>query len=155
MRNVVAHGQSLAPDGAAPDRTERLGQTAALGRAAQAEEIASVVAFLASAGAPTTFRDQMSETPFAVQGPYQRGIFRWGMLLLIVALWSAAWWTWLTRAPRDRSGPTMNLVVTSMLLVNHVIASFLSVERQNRVRLVQFIFIGACALYVFRTAFHS
>jgi NAD(P)-dependent dehydrogenase (short-subunit alcohol dehydrogenase family) len=37
-------------DGAAPDRTERLGQTTALGRAAQAEEIASVVAFLASAG---------------------------------------------------------------------------------------------------------
>jgi NAD(P)-dependent dehydrogenase (short-subunit alcohol dehydrogenase family) len=37
-------------DGAAADRTERLGQTTALGRAAQAEEIANVVAFLASAG---------------------------------------------------------------------------------------------------------
>jgi len=37
-------------DGAAPDRTEQLGRTTALGRAAQAEEIASVVAFLASAG---------------------------------------------------------------------------------------------------------
>ena len=37
-------------DGAAPDRTEKLGQTTPLGRAAQAEEIASVVAFLASAG---------------------------------------------------------------------------------------------------------
>jgi NAD(P)-dependent dehydrogenase (short-subunit alcohol dehydrogenase family) len=37
-------------EGAATDRTERLGQTTALGRAAQPEEIASVVAFLASAG---------------------------------------------------------------------------------------------------------
>jgi NAD(P)-dependent dehydrogenase (short-subunit alcohol dehydrogenase family) len=53
-----AHGvrvMAVAPgpvytDGAAADRTERLGQTTPLGRAAQAEEIASVVVFLASAG---------------------------------------------------------------------------------------------------------
>ena len=97
----------------------------------------------------------MSETPLTGQGPYARGLFRYGMLLLIVALWSAAWWTWLTRTPRDRSSPTMNLVVTSMLLVNHIIASFLSIERQRRVRLVQMIFVGVCVLYVFRTAFNN
>ncbi len=93
----------------------------------------------------------MRETPFAGQGPYQRGIFRYGMLLLIVALWCVAWWTWLARAhaARDRSGPAMNLVVTSMLLVNHVIASFLSVERRRRVRLVQIIFVGACVVVRF------
>ena len=94
----------------------------------------------------------MSETPLARKGPYERGTFRYGMLFFIVALWCAAWWTWLTRMPpRDRSGPVMNLVVTSMLLVNHVIASFLSLERQRRVRLVQFIFVGACALFILRT----
>jgi hypothetical protein len=65
-----------------------------------------------------------------------------------------AWWTWLTRTPRDRSSPTLNLVVTSMLLVNHVIAAFLSVERQRRVRLVQIMFVGVCVSYVVRTAFN-
>jgi len=35
--------------GAAPDRTEKLGSTTLLNRAAQAKEIAEVVAFLASA----------------------------------------------------------------------------------------------------------
>jgi NAD(P)-dependent dehydrogenase (short-subunit alcohol dehydrogenase family) len=34
--------------GAAPDRTQKLGSTTLLNRAAQAEEIAEVVAFLAS-----------------------------------------------------------------------------------------------------------
>lgn len=95
----------------------------------------------------------MSEMPLAGQGPYERGTFRYGMLLLIVALWCVAWRTWLTRTPQDRSVPAMNLVVTSMLLVNHVIASFISVERQRRARLGQIIFVGACVLYVFRTAF--
>jgi NAD(P)-dependent dehydrogenase (short-subunit alcohol dehydrogenase family) len=38
-------------DGAAPDRTEKLGSTTLIKRAARAEEIADVVAFLASPGA--------------------------------------------------------------------------------------------------------
>jgi len=95
----------------------------------------------------------MGETPLGEQGPRNRAAFRYGMLVLIVALWCVAWWTWLTRAPQHRSGPATNLVVTSMLLVNHIIAAFLSVERQRQVRLVQFIFVGACVLFVFRTAF--
>jgi len=37
--------------GAAPDRTEKLGSTTLLKRAAQAEEIAAVVSFLASTSA--------------------------------------------------------------------------------------------------------
>jgi len=45
--NAVAPGPVFT-SGAAPDRTERLGSTTVLNRAAQAEEIAEVVAFLAS-----------------------------------------------------------------------------------------------------------
>lgn len=45
--NAVAPGPVFT-GGAAPDRTERLGSTTLLNRAAQAEEIAEVVAFLAS-----------------------------------------------------------------------------------------------------------
>jgi hypothetical protein len=97
----------------------------------------------------------MSEMPLAGKGPYERWEFRYGMLLLILLLWCVAWWTLLTRTPRDRSGPAMNLAVASTLLVNHVIASFLSVQRQRRVRLVQMIFVGVCVLFVIRTAFSN
>jgi NAD(P)-dependent dehydrogenase (short-subunit alcohol dehydrogenase family) len=45
--NAVAPGPVFT-DGAAPDRTEKLGSTTLLNRAAQAEEIAEVIAFLAS-----------------------------------------------------------------------------------------------------------
>jgi NAD(P)-dependent dehydrogenase (short-subunit alcohol dehydrogenase family) len=45
--NAVAPGPVFT-DGAAPDRTEKLGNTTLFHRAAQAEEIAEVVAFLAS-----------------------------------------------------------------------------------------------------------
>jgi NAD(P)-dependent dehydrogenase (short-subunit alcohol dehydrogenase family) len=45
--NAVAAGPVLT-DGAVPDRTEALGKTTILGRAAQPEEIASVVALLVS-----------------------------------------------------------------------------------------------------------
>src|SRR5437660_3785674 len=45
--NAVAPGPVFTP-GAAPERTQRLGSTTLLNRAAQAEEIAEVVAFLAS-----------------------------------------------------------------------------------------------------------
>jgi NAD(P)-dependent dehydrogenase (short-subunit alcohol dehydrogenase family) len=48
--NTVAPGPVFT-GGAAPDRTERLGSTTLLNRAAQAEEIAAVVSFLASPGA--------------------------------------------------------------------------------------------------------
>ncbi|MGH7616708.1 MAG: hypothetical protein ACREPM_05715 [Gemmatimonadaceae bacterium] len=96
----------------------------------------------------------MSDAPLPGQGPYERGAFRYGMLLLIVALWCVAWRIWLTRTPQDRSGPAMNLVVTSMLLVNHVITSFLSVEHRRRVRLVQVIVVGAGVWYVLRTVYN-
>ena len=45
--NAVAPGPTYT-DGAAPERTRALGTTTALQRAASAEEIAEVVAFLAS-----------------------------------------------------------------------------------------------------------
>jgi NAD(P)-dependent dehydrogenase (short-subunit alcohol dehydrogenase family) len=45
--NAIAPGPVLTR-GASPDRTEALGATTLLGRAAQPEEIAEVVAFLAS-----------------------------------------------------------------------------------------------------------
>jgi NAD(P)-dependent dehydrogenase (short-subunit alcohol dehydrogenase family) len=45
--NAVAPGPVFT-DGAAPDRTEKLGSTTLLNRAARAEEIAEVIAFLAS-----------------------------------------------------------------------------------------------------------
>jgi NAD(P)-dependent dehydrogenase (short-subunit alcohol dehydrogenase family) len=45
--NAVAPGPVFT-EGAAPDRTERLGSTTLLNRAAQADEIAEVIAFLAS-----------------------------------------------------------------------------------------------------------
>ncbi len=48
--NTVAPGPVFT-GGAAPDRTEKLGSTTLLNRAAQAEEIAAVVSFLASTGA--------------------------------------------------------------------------------------------------------
>jgi len=45
--NTVAPGP-VYTDGASPDRTEQLGKTTLMGRAAQAEEIADVIAFVAS-----------------------------------------------------------------------------------------------------------
>jgi NAD(P)-dependent dehydrogenase (short-subunit alcohol dehydrogenase family) len=45
--NAIAPGPVLT-DGAAPERTENLGRTTLLNRAAQADEIAEVIAFLAS-----------------------------------------------------------------------------------------------------------
>ena len=48
--NTVAPGPVFT-DGAAPDRTERLGSTTLMNRAAHAEEIAEVISFLASARA--------------------------------------------------------------------------------------------------------
>jgi NAD(P)-dependent dehydrogenase (short-subunit alcohol dehydrogenase family) len=45
--NTVAPGP-VYTDGASPDRTEKLGNTTLLGRAAQVEEIADVIAFVAS-----------------------------------------------------------------------------------------------------------
>ena len=45
--NTVAPGPAYT-DGAAPERTDALGQTTLLGRAAEASEIAEVIAFLAS-----------------------------------------------------------------------------------------------------------
>jgi len=45
--NAIAPGPVFT-EGAPPDRTEKLGTTTLLKRAAQAEEIADVVAFLAS-----------------------------------------------------------------------------------------------------------
>jgi len=48
--NAIAPGPVFT-DGAAPDRTEKLGSTTLLKRAAQADEIAHVVAFLASPNA--------------------------------------------------------------------------------------------------------
>jgi NAD(P)-dependent dehydrogenase (short-subunit alcohol dehydrogenase family) len=45
--NAVAPGPVFT-DGAAPDRTEKLGSTTLLNRAARAEEIAEVIVFLAS-----------------------------------------------------------------------------------------------------------
>jgi NAD(P)-dependent dehydrogenase (short-subunit alcohol dehydrogenase family) len=50
VRVMAVAAGPIYTEGAAADRTERLGHTTALGRAAQPEEIASVVAFLASAG---------------------------------------------------------------------------------------------------------
>ena len=99
---------------------------------------------------PHDFQNRRARRRLPFRGPISEGYFD-GHAPFIVALWSAAWWTAHPRA-KGSVGPTINLVVTSMLLVNHVIASLLSVERQNRVRLVQFIFIGAFALFVFRTA---
>lgn len=45
-------------------------------------------------------------------------------------------------------GPaSLNFVVASMLLVNHVVTAFLTPEQQRRVRMWQFVFIAACGLY--------
>jgi NAD(P)-dependent dehydrogenase (short-subunit alcohol dehydrogenase family) len=45
--NTVAPGPAYT-DGAAPERTAALGRTTLLGRAAEASEVADVIAFLAS-----------------------------------------------------------------------------------------------------------
>jgi NAD(P)-dependent dehydrogenase (short-subunit alcohol dehydrogenase family) len=60
--NAVAPGPVFT-GGAAPDRTERLGSTTLLNRAAQAEEIAEVIAFLASPKA-----SYVTGATFAVDG---------------------------------------------------------------------------------------
>jgi NAD(P)-dependent dehydrogenase (short-subunit alcohol dehydrogenase family) len=60
--NTVAPGP-VSTAGAAPDRTERLGSTTLLNRSAQAEEIAEVIAFLASPKA-----SYVTGATFAVDG---------------------------------------------------------------------------------------
>jgi NAD(P)-dependent dehydrogenase (short-subunit alcohol dehydrogenase family) len=60
--NTVAPGP-VSTAGAAPDRTERLGRTTPLNRSAQAEEIAEVIAFLASPKA-----SYVTGATFAVDG---------------------------------------------------------------------------------------
>lgn len=95
----------------------------------------------------------MSQMETVRRGPYGRASFRYGMLVFILVLWSYAWWHWFTSTPQNRTSPALNVVVTSMLLVNHVVESFLSVEQRRRIRVVQFTFIGVCVVYVFRSAF--
>ena len=95
----------------------------------------------------------MSEAPLAGQGPYQGRAFRYGMLVFWLAFWCMAWWMWLRHRSHDRTSPPVNVVLVSMLLVNHVIAAFFSVEQQRRIRPVQFILLGAFLVYLCREAF--
>jgi hypothetical protein len=84
--------------------------------------------------------------------PWYRGrAFRYGMLLLILFLFASSLWEIVGASGANRVSARMGLVVSALLLMNHLVESFLSVERQRMVRIPQFILLGLAALYVIRS----
>ena len=74
-------------------------------------------------------------------------MWRYGFLVVILGLFVMAYRT--ARAFPEMLGPaSLNFVVASMLLVNHVVTAFLTHAQQRRVRVLQFVFLAACGLYV-------
>jgi hypothetical protein len=78
-------------------------------------------------------------------------MYRHGMLFGIVALWSYTLWSWRTSTLQVRSWEATLVVIVTMLLVNQVISSFLSLGQGRRP--VQLLFTAACLLFVFRRHF--
>ena len=82
----------------------------------------------------------------------RRPLYRYGMLLLILWLLASAVWRFVRVSDEGRFGGGGQLVVVSLLLVNHLVASFLPPERQRMMRIPQFLFLGFGVLYVFGLA---
>jgi hypothetical protein len=75
------------------------------------------------------------------------GWYKYGMLsfILILALFSIVVYA---RFPEARSAHVANLVVVSMLFVNHVSSAFLAERWQRRMMIPQFLFIGFGLAYL-------
>ena len=79
------------------------------------------------------------------------GWYKYGMLGFILMLALVNVLVYARTSPNARPGAVGNLVVTAMLLVNHVSSVFLSERWQRRVIIPQFVFIGAGLLYMLST----
>ena len=73
-------------------------------------------------------------------------LYRHGMLVVIAGLLGVG--VWEIFAFRGERHHANGLVVPLMLLLNHVVESFLSEETKKKVRLPQFILIGAGFFYI-------
>lgn len=74
-------------------------------------------------------------------------LWRYGVLAVIGGLYVVAYR--LARTYPGMLGPaSLQFVVASMLLVNHVVAAFLTPVQQGRVRRWQLAWLAACGLYV-------
>jgi hypothetical protein len=102
-----------------------------------------------------------SENPIAERskGPMQRAGYRYGMLgvLLTLLTLDVGLWVLARTGPGDgyslsRDATTLGLVSVGLLLLNHLVAAFLSPAQQRRVRIPQFAVLGAGLLYAFAVA---
>lgn len=89
----------------------------------------------------------MNRSPDRVPVFSNHPLWRYGFLAVIAGLYIMAYRT--ARTFPVMLGPaSLNFVVATMLLVNHVVTAFLTPVQQGRVRRLQFGFLAACCLYV-------
>ena len=88
----------------------------------------------------------MNRPPHRVTRFTEHPIWRYGFLVVIAALFVMAYRT-AGAFPEMRGPASINFVVASMLLVNHLVAAFLTPAQQRRVRTMHFGFLAACGLY--------
>lgn len=83
---------------------------------------------------------------------FQGRVFRYGMLVVAVVLLASAVWSFAHGDVSERM-PAGNIVVAGMLLVNHLVSSFLPLARQQAIRVPWLLFTGLCLAYVFGSIF--
>ena len=78
----------------------------------------------------------------------QRPLWKYGMLVFAVLLFVQPIWDITHNGAEGRVRAQSGLLVAGMLLVNHLMAYFVPLERQRVLRIPQFLFIGLGLLYV-------